>query len=235
MGAKMVSSFVSKETAKNTGRPTDVLLSPSVARLELLDLIAQRDGTSKTVLVESIWRMTGTNRRRNIDAEASFQANSAVSHSPLLRLRAVPEIFKEVSREQNVVFEEEKQNLYLDLVDEAESWSRVIMAMEEQVWTPGIESELMEWTVQGVSCMAEALKNLGDGPLGLFSKDKVCVLFVQVLSGAATLLHRSKDETSTSTGQIHSTLAHALEELHRVGRGSDLHAMLLEKLVRLIG
>lgn len=126
-------------------------------------------------------------------------------------------LLEEVTKPQTVLFATEKQNLYLDTVLDAESWSRVLRSSPNLA--PSTLESACEWTSTALSVLAERYTNDIDGALGWASKPDVFAWVVRVISLSDVLLQSGADKTGR-TG-IKLGLAR-LGEAMRVGEASGV-------------
>ena len=232
-GAKAVSSFISKFEAKETGKSISLSLSAPAARSRLLKYLVDSYPTSTSLLIESIWKMTGTVKYLDVRQRVAMMGTYDPQHkTPIggLQLKSVSSLLAAALREQNVIFEEEKQNLYIDCVSETKSWTDVALAVDQVTWSAEVVAELRGWTVEGLLCLTEALTIREDGPLGFTSKEDVFILFIKVVLTARLLLRQSMDETKRDTSTGKKDLEKALAGLIRVGQKAHLHPSIVAEI-----
>jgi hypothetical protein len=134
-----------------------------------------------------IWfSSTSTQEKGNIEQEIT---KCSVKHS-----------LECLQRDLNALFEEEKQNLYIDDVREVETWSELLKSTE-----PPEEDYLNllgDWILTGLRDLRDYLDdNVNfDGPLGLTSQADTLKLFVGVISLAGVMLHWASREPAQVRG-----------------------------------
>lgn len=90
--------------------------------------------------------------------------------------------------DSNALFEEERQNLYIDDVREVGIWSKVLKSITGP--EEGCLNSLGHWVLTGLRDLVKYLNDEVDfdGPLGRTSEPEVLILFVQVIELAGVLL-----------------------------------------------
>lgn len=232
----MATQILSKEAAKQTGRPISLNLSPAAARSRLLCLLASYSGT-RALLLESVWRLTGMDKHIEVGfrvcslRQQNTDSNSTSSSS--LQLRRVSTVIEPVMKEYMVVFEEEKQNLYLDPVNESDAWTEVALGMERTTWSQSLCRELREWALDGLEYLANRIMIGDDGPLGPCLKQDIFAIFVQILNGARLALHSTKMISLQSDHEKQDALRGKLEQVWNIGHEKGLHPMILDRVEHL--
>ena len=183
-----------------------------------------------TLCEESIRRLTGINSAPGSasakvqDGEPQTKHGKSASH-----LRSVAELSLEARATSTVVFVEERQNLYIDTVSEAESWAELLSRLDLDAWPPSIASALEIWTVEGLAHILDILENSIDGALGPTSQPEVFTLFTRVLLAAKVLILRSPTASSKGKGKDHVCVG-LLERLLELGRSRFFHDLLLHRI-----
>lgn len=237
-GAVIVSSILSAHLSKRTNTSTSLSLSPPSARHKFLDHLSSNYSRSAALLLEAVWRITGM--AATVDPASRIELTRAMQNGALvevnassLQLPAVSILLESAIQQQDVVFEEEKQNLYLDPVMEAESWAKVAIHMEPTAWPPGLADTLKNWIDDGLRSLVKALDEIGDGPLGLTSKADAFALFMQVLIMVKVLLLAFK-APSTKVSILRDTtdmssIIKQLNSLSEHGKAKDLHPLIIDR------
>lgn len=101
---------------------------------------------------------------------------------------SVKVLLESLQRDSNALFEEERQNLYIDDIREAEIWSRIL-----KITRPPEEdclNSVGDWVLTGLRDLRNHLNDNVDfdGPLGLTSQSDTLKLFVRVITLAAVTL-----------------------------------------------
>ena len=198
---------------------------------------------SATLLLEAVWRLTGTAASIDVVSRTELismmESGGLIDASPkYLQLTRVSVLFEGATQQQNVVFEEEKQNLYLDPVIEAETWAQVVIDMEPKAWPSGLAATVKDWIEDGLLYLFHALGENEDGPLGLTSKADVFALFSQVISMARALLlafSKRSAESLVRKGVCNMYgITIKLETLIERGQEKDLHPLIIDKVQRIL-
>lgn len=126
-------------------------------------------------------------------------------------------------KEDDALFVQEKQNLYIDNYREVVLWTNILQEM-----TPSLASNeaefLCDFVCSGFSCLIEMAKEQYDGPLGWTSKPEVFIIIMQVLHGSRVLLRwRTKPTNIPVTG---SRVRGLLIEFIEAGEASEMHPLL---------
>jgi hypothetical protein len=102
---------------------------------------------------------------------------------------SVKVLLESLKKTSNALFEEERQNLYIDDVREVEIWSYVLKSIEppEEEYL----NSLGDWVLTALQDLSDYLneKVNSDGPLGLTSQADTLVLFLRVTELAGVMLH----------------------------------------------
>ena len=102
---------------------------------------------------------------------------------------SVKVLLESLKKTSNALFEEERQNLYIDDVREVEIWSYVLKSIEppEEEYL----NSLGDWVLTALQDLSDYLneKVNFDGPLGLTSQADTLILFLRVTELAGVMLH----------------------------------------------
>ncbi|KZZ95080.1 HEAT repeat protein [Ascosphaera apis ARSEF 7405] len=145
-------------------------LIPLAASKEMIAFLCSTFGESEHLFLQACGRMVGV-----ADARMGF-----APVSELLRL------YKE---ESTVLFEEEKQNLFLDQVRESERWSEVVAQLDAAAVDERLLRALCDWTSNGLDALLEHVRECEiDGVLGWSSKEEIFTLGMKILYSTKALL-----------------------------------------------
>ena len=102
---------------------------------------------------------------------------------------SVKVLLESLQKSSSALFEEERQNLYTDDVQEANIWSCVLKRIEPP--EEGYLNSLGDWVLTALQDLSEYLnqKVSFDGPLGLTSRADTLALFLRVTELAGVMLH----------------------------------------------
>lgn len=230
-GARVTSKILSVITspAAENGTTTSSL-SPPAAKENLLRFLCEGYRASMSLCVESIRQLIG------MDSSPGFASANVQDDEPQtkkgespMRLRSVAELSLEARATSTVVFVEERQNLYIDTVSEAESWAKLLSRLDSDAWPPSIASDLETWTIEGLAHILDILENSIDGALGPTSKPEVFTLFTRVLLAAKVLILRPPAASSKGTCKEHVCVG-LLQRLLELGRSRLFHDLLLHRI-----
>lgn len=121
------------------------------------------------------------------------------------------------------LFEEERQNLYLDDVREINFWWSIIRRIS-RIW---IQDDILffvgNWALEGLRELIAALPTLNDGPFGVSSKLEVIALILRVISVADLSLIWEDNSDSGSFPPRKSANLEEMEGLLFLGRKYGIH------------
>ena len=242
-GAKAVSLILSSNAQSITDRGASLSFSPSSAKIKLLEHLSSTYSQSVTLILEAIWRLTGLSDSIDVVVRTDMTQmtkTAAMTEEDTfdLRLPPVSKLLEKATYLQNVVFEEEKQNLFIDPVTEAESWAQILINITLDVWPPNLTINLRDWTESGLDCLLNALEEGGDSSLGLTSKADVYALFMQVVLMTRVLLlvgpRSLKEHQDSHRDGDHLRMAKRLRNLFERGQKQDLHVLILDRVQRVL-
>jgi len=150
-----------------------------------------------------------------------------------MKLRPVAAISMDAQKPQLAVFVEEKQNLYINPVEEAEVWSELLMGLDSEAWDDKVAIALQLWTTNGLSHFLNTLKERKDRPLGLMSQPEIYTLFVRVVLCAKVLMSLPVS-ASANKPAMENLCKGLLEDLLELGQSNGLHALLLNRLKQVL-
>lgn len=230
-GARVASRILSEPPSgiSNNSIP-NLSLSPPAARDRLLRSLCEGFRDSIALCVESARRLTGMGSAPDSASAKMHCKPQTKQGQSTLRLRTIPELSLEARTTSTVVFVEERQNLYIDTVSEAESWAELLSRLEPEAWPSSLVSELEAWTVEGLAYILEILETGLDGALSPTSKPEVFALFTRVLLTAKVLVMRfGVHVSSKGMGREHVCVG-LLEKLLELGRSRLFHDLLLYRI-----
>ena len=214
LGADIVSWILSTSSAV-----TAPYLVPPAACYRLSMFLAQAYSGSTDLSIHAICRLAGQLR-----ADASMQSSKPATAVPLT---PVLDLLASARTEDISLFAEEKQNLFIDEVREAETWSRVSKQLLKSACDENAAADFSRWTVRGLDALTEIATREIDGPLGWTSKPEVFTLGMRVILGAGVVRHWS---TAGVVGASEACVAESLEKLRDAGRRSSLHDMWIDSI-----
>jgi hypothetical protein len=144
-------------------------------------------------------------------------------------------LFEDYCRESTVLFEVEKQNLFIDDVREIDTWTKAFRHLEKSAHDKDLISKLAEWVSEGLGYLNDRIApspdRLEDDILGWTSKPEVYSLGA-LLFNVASLLISTEMEIARTDGNIISSasLREALNTLHERGQLIFLHPHWLNRV-----
>lgn len=168
-------------------------LSPPAAASELLNAIAQVHRTSVIVWLESVRRLTGVDdsmsRKARLLSLSSKQTGETgpvdqkVPLLPLPLLRSFGEMLLSTKKMNDETFAVEKQNLYVDDIQEARRWANILTQLR-----PGCHggvrakaTEIIAWIHEGLAVLIEELETPSTpGPVDWIAEPDATTLIIRL-------------------------------------------------------
>jgi hypothetical protein len=160
------------------------------------------------------------------------------------RLQSVGAQFSKAMEDDNSLFVEEEQNLFIDEVREAKLWSKIFEETALDTWNwQGADFDientwsqphaaLAAWVMEGLLAL-NALLVKEDGPLGWTSKPTVFALATRLLLSANAIIRRHEGLVTSATGRpvlgnrIIGGIIFALEQFVTLSRHKKIHENLV--------
>ena len=224
-GAATVSLLLSNKRLNPAKRDNlSYSLSPPAAKHRLLLFLQETFRYSERMHAKAIEKMIGI--------KYPVENGSAMDNSSdreKIRLRPVAEIFADAQTPDTAVFVEERQNLYVDPVGEADAWANLLMVLDTDVCDASALAALETWTKDGLLHLLDTCKKQEDNSLGFTSDPDIHLLFMRTILAAKVLINVS---TRTSAkwrlpGDMYRKLLYELQEL---GKEISLNGLLLEAM-----
>lgn len=143
-----------------------------------------------------------------------------------VNLTPVSDLISEYRKESTVLFVEEKQNLFIDDVREAELWSKSIHLLAEASYNDGRTlNEVSTWVSEGLAYLSAITADGAgkDGPLGWTSKPEIFTLGVRVISIAGALVSPRFSAQKLLGYDYQRTLKEKLQLLQRHGLAASMN------------
>lgn len=226
-GAKTTSFVLSAVNTEDVEATKSLSLSPPAAKIELMSLLASKYRNSGELWLEAVFRLVGTVSSSGL--QVANQQNAVLQklwkcHEATTGFTPVSQLYQKATVEQNSVFEEEKQNLYIDTVKEVDAWAGLIIQIDCSSWEDDVASKLFTWVTEGLEVLSEKLENFTDGPLGVVSKPEVYTMIVRVLVAAKVLIIRPGESSRKEQ------LTALLEKLTSIGERMALHEFIMVRV-----
>ncbi|EED19802.1 HEAT repeat protein [Talaromyces stipitatus ATCC 10500] len=138
-------------------------------------------------------------------------------------------LFEDYSKESIALFEEEKQNLFIDDVREIDIWTKAFRHLDKSACDQTTIKKLAIWVSDGLKYLNAKVLSLstsddqGDNVLGWTSKPEVYTLGCLLFSVASLLIPISGESDTT-------LLRETLENIHERGRMIFLHPQWLDRI-----
>ena len=233
-GASIVSWILLKPEPSGTAGSATSSLSPLAAKSRLTDFLIAHYNNSTALCYEAIGRLAGIRVElgRSVLSRGMANTTSAgAGHSKMgMRPMLLPSIgvsLGEARREDTALFSEEKQNLYIDDVQEACGWAIVITKLSSSSIESDSAHELEVWVMQGLAVLTEMAQAEVDGPLGWTTKPDVFTMGARIIYAARVLLHWASIGVA---GVLEEDIREALQALHSVGEKNCLHGSWMQRI-----
>lgn len=236
--AAVASTFLS--TSTNLADIPNILLMPPAASWGLLQYFKTELNESAVLFAEAAYRLTSSRslfKREPVqiaalkfhDVQAKNSLGKALDIDKLLlaSIRPVREMMQEARRQDNALFAEEKQNLFIDPVREAENWAVILMSGTQLEKVVSMISVIDNWTMRGLEVLIE-IANEEDGPLGWSTKPDVFTLGMRILLAAKVQVHWFQVELNRETSLEH--ILNLLRTLLDIGMKKLLNGIWLRQI-----
>lgn len=205
-------------------------LVPLAARAELAEYISRMHARARSFAWNVVCRMTGS-KLETVD-------------NIRFRLQPVGDQLSKAMKDDDSLFVEEEQNLFIDEVREAKLWSKVFedAALDTWNWERAdfdIENTWSQphaavavWVMEGLLACCSLLAE-EDGPLGRMSKPVVFAIATRLLLSANAIIQRHEGLVTSATGRpvpgnrIIGGIIFALQQFVTLGKDKNIHESLL--------
>ena len=165
--------------SERTASRTQLKLSPLAASEKLALFLATKfrgERNFPITVLRRIWFTCSASVNRG-----NFERN--------IEFGSVKALLESLRQSSSALFEEEKQNLYMDGIREVEIWSHILKTIEPPDGV--LLNSLGDWVLAALRDLGYHLNNNVDfdGPLGFTSQADILTLFVQVIELAGIMLH----------------------------------------------
>ncbi|KAL4920105.1 putative death-receptor fusion protein-domain-containing protein [Aspergillus aurantiobrunneus] len=151
-------------------------------------------------------------------------------------LTSVSKVTAELRKERTVLFEEEKQNLFIEDIREIDLWSGVLTRLAKTAYNEHLLLEVFNWVSEGLTCFSDILASPDgeDGLIGWMAKPEAYTLGVRVVSLADVMT--SKEVSALGLLEDHqAALKEKLETLLGRGKIGLLHPDILSRIEVALG
>lgn len=237
-GASIVSWVLSEPDQSSRAESATVSLSPVAAKSRLSEFLVAHYDSSTDLCIEAVGRLAGVRMDlgcsvmpRNMESAISARAGHSNMGKRPTKLTNIHVSLGEAKREDTTLFVEEKQNLYIDEVQEAHHWATVITKLSSSSIDPDLAYELEVWAMQGLAVLTETAEAEVDGPLGWTTKPEVFTLGRRIISAAGVILHWTGLGVASVTAE---EVRETLRALQIVGEKSCLHGLWIQRIEEIL-
>jgi hypothetical protein len=197
--------------------------TPAAAASQLIEFMANTKHNSTKLLEYSV--------RSIFDDEARWlEIFTSVGIGRGRHVHEVAMTLDTAMEEDNSLFVKEKQNLYIDLVQELETWAWITDQLDLVNCYPDYVEALCKSVVEGIEALSRTTQRKRDGPLGWTSKPEVYKLGMQFIIAADILV---KWENRRTQHQL--TIRPALRRLLDAAETGNLHELWITRIRRIKG
>jgi len=185
-------------------------LKPEAASIRLVEDMANVLASSAELCIEALHRLT----------------SSGLSHGAMDL--TVSSMLRTANADDNVLFVQEKQNLYVDEVRDATRWARLLQRLRNEAITSRQATALTRWALGGIKSLTDTAEAQNRGQMSWSSGSDNFILGMRVICAAEVSL----DWSSRSSQDIRngSRILEALGNLAKIGRNFQLHDLWLQKV-----
>lgn len=197
----------------------NVTLAPLNASALLADFIVENYSESALLGQQVLRYLTGQQPRL-----------SASDHQN--RIAAVADLLVEYRQESTVLFVEEKQNLFIDDIREAEVWSQALVRLKGSAFPESSLQRISSWALQGLTYIIGLLgdEDGQDGLMGWVSTPEAFTLGFRVIAIASALA--SPDFAGPKEIIDSANFKHLLKLLLSAGQAAFVHGDWLSRIQR---
>ncbi|OGM51318.1 HEAT repeat protein [Aspergillus bombycis] len=200
-----------------------VALSPLNAGQLLADFMVDNYPESQLLSTKAIQYITGEEPKLSGSVERT-------------KLATVEAQLAELRKESTTLFEEERQNLFIEEIREVDIWSCRLLGLREAAFSERGVKETSKWVSDGLSYVADIMANESekDGLVGWASKPETFTLGVRLISLAAVLV----SEEFAASGYLYedrTALKEKLQKLLANGETALLHDNWIARIQNALG
>ena len=207
-GARIVSWTLSSPCSSSTAGP-NMSLSPIAATALLLQFLKEQYKDSIKLFDEGLSRLLSQDRRK-----------TGATRGHLIPVKSLLEVSME---EDNSLFIEEKQNLYMDEVQEVERWADLLCGLDSPTVHARVSLPFIgEWAFEGLEALKGGLEYNLDGFLGWTSNPQVFTLGMRVFLTLGVVIRHGYG--------ANGNISRALTELLALAEHQSLHCLWSQRL-----
>jgi hypothetical protein len=197
-----------------------VTLSPLNASELFATFIAQNYAESELLFTRAVQYILGLEPRIG---------DSSSGKKPL----PVSTTTAELRKESTILFEEEKQNLFIEAIREIDVWTTVLTQLSKPAYDEELLKEVFNWVSEGLACFSDILATPDgeDGLVGWMAKPEAYTLGMRVINLAVVMISKEVNALGL-LGDKQSLLRKKMDILLERGRIGSFHADLLARIER---
>ena len=235
---------VAETTASNILQGTqqisilDIPACAIAARRSLLQLMVDRHGSGSELLSLALTRIVGKSYDEVLDFHSSLD---------LVFRESVEDRLARIRASMNDLFVEEKQNLYLDELNEVQEWSKLIRQCENPQLEPRWRKAAVRWCEDGLETLLSLLgsgpekkeldsnlteRNSSYHPLGPTYSSEVLVLFLRLVALSNSLVAMAGQRSGSGVTGVEkaSVLRQKTTKLREAALKVGAHRRVMEAL-----
>lgn len=246
IGAELVSKLLSKLSEHGERSSVTRSFSVPAARSQLLQFICKEWNQSLIMWTEAMRRLVPSCapsiRHPEIlgadDGSETVDDDSSDAHEPtVIRFTPVRAVLDKAATPDTALFVIEKQNLYVDEVEEARAWSQMLIDLKpleltQRARLQRLGDHFVAWTTDGLSVLTKSAEKETDGPLGWTSKPEVFTIGLRVILAARVVLCSN---TWGFSNEAKDLCKKRLEELLAVGTKNNLNEFWITEVKDILG
>ena len=211
-GARIVSWTLSSHTHPFPTASPGMSSSPAAARSQVLEFLKLNYTDSCALFEEGLSRLLGIDRRKGSITEL---------------LVSVKILLEDSMMNETSLFAEERQNMYTDIVQEVESWARLMCAQDSKAVSDCTAlSSVLEWAIDGLAALTATAETCAGGPLGWTSNPQVFALGIRVFLSVGVINHHCNVD--------HASIIGSLTRFLRLGNRMSLHRTWMHRVQRVL-
>jgi hypothetical protein len=196
-----------------------VALAPLAASAQLAEFIVRNYPNSPRLFCDAVRRLS--NQEPHLNGIGGDRIFTHISN-----------FMSKYNKESTVLFEEEKQNLFIDEVREIDIWARVLSRLDADAYDKSLANGLFKWVTEGLSYFIDTAisGNNSDGLLGWTSKPEIYILGVRLFRAAEVFLSDAFLCHYSCPEEAKDIITSRLQLLRKKGREICLHNQWLSRI-----
>ena len=243
--AALIVSWILSNTQFGDGQPattSNCSLNPHVAKLNLVTFLCTSYAHSEDLYLVALRRLTSSTELKKAElatSSANYSQDPSFNEANSYLFPPLKSALSHARKENTALFAEEKQNLYIDPVAEAQHWADVLSRLSSTTnINPALTTHFRNWVTSGLVTLIQTAEAEFDGPLGWTSKPAVFTLGMRVISAAKLLVARDgcrRFSIVDGGEELEEEILGLLKRLLEVGRRRGMHVLWLRKIEEIVG